>query len=979
MKPYLFNHKKRLKMTKDARAWLTLTMLMTAVILSGCSDPQYKLGEEGGMCFPNMSCNHGLTCLSGICVRLPDKALWPFGDACYNPKKDGGIKPEQSVVDGQADKSDGPDASITPPPGTWISINHCASFFMGSPTNVSCRDPNNETHHQVSLSRRFSITSHEVSQQEFEKVMGYKPWTMKTCGKDCPVESVNWYEAAAYCNAISKNAGKEPCYTCTGTDSAVVCTPASKFAGSAIYSCNGFRLPTEAEWECAYRAGTNTQLYNGDITVCEGNDPKANAIAWYKENGLSSTHPRGQKQPNTWKLYDMAGNAMEWCHDWYQQDLGTAHAVNPAGATSGTTKVVKGGGWYNTPYYLRAAARDFNPTNKPDYRDASYGFRCVISGLPHSVQPDAGPPPDAGLSPDIGLPPDTGPKPDASPPPGTWVAVNSICASFYMGSPKNENCRNPANEDRHQVQLTNNFEISATEVTQDEFASVMGYSPWTWKTCGKDCPVESVNWHEAAAYCNTLSQNAGLEQCFACTGSGGAFNCQAAAKFSGSAYYSCKGYRLPTEAEWECAYRAGTTTPLYNGSVTLCDGNDAMAGAIGHHKFNSGSQPHPVKQKTPNALGLYDMAGNVTEWCYDWHQQSLGTTTAVNPVGPATGMIKVIKGGGWYNAPHYMRGAARDNNHANITSYRDSAYGFRCVRTTTPASTTKPAWTSMPSPTTAALRAVWGTGPSDIYAVGDGPVTLHYNGNNWAAMTLPSGVTGALSDLWGSSLSDVWAGGSAAVLRYNGAGWTKIASPTGSSGIWGSSASNVYIASGQDAYRYNGTSFTSYSVHSGGPVFMTDIWGSGATDVFILSQSVSSGGSCGAAIHRFNGTAWPRAFSTFSLGCAFALWGSGATNIFTVGTGSGKSDTHAVVNRYNGTAWAPMTTPTSARTLRDAWGSGATNVFAVGESGTILRYNGAAWSMSTSGTTQTLLGVWGSGATNVFAVGQGGTILRLNP
>jgi len=975
----LNNHKKRDKMTKDARAWLTMTMLMTVVVISGCSNPQYKLGEEGGMCFPNMSCNHGLTCASGICVRLPDKALWPFGDACYNPKKDGGIKPERPLTDGQADQSDGPDASITPPPGTWIPINHCASFFMGSPSNVNCRNDKNETHHKVSLSRRFSITSHEVSQQEFETVMGYKPWTMKTCGKDCPVESVNWYEAAAYCNALSQNAHKEQCYTCTGSDSAVVCTPASKFAGSAIYNCNGFRLPTEAEWECAYRAGTNTQLYNGNITVCEGNDPNANAIAWYKENAQSKTHPRGKKLPNPWNLYDMAGNAMEWCHDWYQQDLGTGHAVNPAGPSTGTIKVVKGGGWYNTPYYLRAAARDWNSNNKPGYRDASYGFRCVFSGLPHSVPPDAGPPPDVDPSPDVGPPPDAGPKPDASPPPGTWVAVNNICASFYMGSPITENCRNAANEILHRVVLTNNFEISATEVTQKEYSSVMGYSPWTWKTCGSDCPVESVTWHEAAAYCNTLSQNAGLEQCYTCAGSGGAFTCLAVAKFSGSGYYSCKGYRLPTEAEWECAYRAGTSTPLYNGSVTLCDGNDPTAGAIGHHKFNSSSQPHPVKQKTPNTLGLYDMAGNVTEWCYDWYVGSLGGATAVNPVGPATGTTKAIRGGGWYNAPHYLRGAARDNNSANVPTYKDSAYGFRCVRTTTPASTTKPAWTSVASPTTATLNAVWGTGPSDVYAVGAGPVALHYNGTNWAAMTLPSSVSGTLSNIWGSSLSDVWAGGGTAVLRYNGSGWTTLTTPAYAYGIWGSSPTNVYIAMSRNILRYTGSSFTTYHILAAGNNALNGVWGFGATDVFSLNQAGTSGGGCSGDVRRFNGAAWLPISGTSSLGCTHALWGSGPTDIFTVGTGSGPSANNAVANRYNGTTWAPMAISAGARTLRDVWGSGASNVFAVGDNGTILRYNGSAWSMSTSGTTQALRGVWGSNASNVFAVGQGGTILRLNP
>ena len=258
----------------------------------------------------------------------------------------------------------------------------------------------------------------------------------------------------------------------------------------------------------------------------------------------------------------------------------------------------------------------------------------------------------------------------------TWVTI--AAGAFIMGSVPSELCRGEADETQHPVTLTHDFVMQATEVTRGQFQRLMGYDPSQVAGCTESCPVETVNWHEAAAYCNALSTGEGRASCYACTGSGTAVTCGDAPAYGAAEIYHCLGYRLPTEAERERAYRAGTTTMLYSGPIAVCTGSDGNADAIGWHSGNSGGTPHPVAQRAANAWGLYDMAGNLWEWCHEWYQIDLGSAAVTDPWGVAIGSQRTVRGGSWRDDLGFMRAANRSHPEP---SDRSDETGFRCVRT----------------------------------------------------------------------------------------------------------------------------------------------------------------------------------------------------------------------------------------------------------------------------------------------------------
>lgn len=214
------------------------------------------------------------------------------------------------------------------------------------------------------------------------------------------------------------------------------------------------------------------------------------------------------------------------------------------------------------------------------------------------------------------------------------MATNSIGMKFVYCPP------GTFNETAHKVTLTRFFYMQTTEVTQGQWQKVMGSNPSYFKNCA-DCPVEQVSWNDCQEFIQRLnSLDPG------------------------------KGYRLPTEAEWEYACRAGSDTPYYWGSES----------GIGSHAWydgNSGNKTHPVAQKTPNAWGLYDMSGNVWEWCSDWYGSNFYANSPNNdPVGPDTGSFRVLRGGSWNLNAGHCRSAFRNWSNPD---YRFYHLGFRVV------------------------------------------------------------------------------------------------------------------------------------------------------------------------------------------------------------------------------------------------------------------------------------------------------------
>lgn len=256
--------------------------------------------------------------------------------------------------------------NVAAAPGEWIPVK-ARTFTMSRGTDA-CRGVN-EKEHEVELTRDFEMTATEVLQSDWLTVMGANVSYWTACGMNCPSDSIHWHMAAAYTNGLSERTGASPCYACSGAGTNVRCAEAV----TPIHTCLGYRLPTEAEWELAYRADATTTLYDGPLGVCAGLDPNLAAIAWYRVNADTQTHPSKSKAPNAWGFYDMSGNVWEWMADGFKTDLGSVKVTDPVG-TPAETRVVRGGSYNCEAREVRGGHRSALP---PEVAGLNVGFRAA--------------------------------------------------------------------------------------------------------------------------------------------------------------------------------------------------------------------------------------------------------------------------------------------------------------------------------------------------------------------------------------------------------------------------------------------------------------------------------------------------------------------------------------------------------------------------------------------------------------------------
>ena len=503
--------------------------------------------------------------------------------------------------------------------------------------------------------------------------MGSNPSYSSRCGPTCPVEMVSWEDVQEFIRRLNE-----------------------RESGSGYV----YRLPTEAEWEYAARAGTTGARY-GELD----------------EIASVGVKPVGLRLSNAWGLHDMLGNVLEWVADW-DGEYPWRSVTDPQGPGTGSYRVVRGGNY-------RSAHRG---RSTPDHRFRRRGFRLVrtevdgasglgadddhgdtwesptdiavgasaqgridlvgdedwfrfrttaartwitVAATPYGVtfvELHAGAPPTDGDS--AGGGDVHGFRIAAAVPAGThYLRVGGFgtgdytltlqetldamefvrvpAGSFVMGSPADEEGRQD-NETQHEVTLSQGFWVGRYEVTQGEWEALMGSNPSHFSECGAQCPVETVSWDDAQEFIRKLNE-----------------------REAGSGYV----YRLPTEAEWEYAARAGTTGPRH-GEL------DEIAWWGGWGYGNSGSRTHPVGQKRPNAWGLHDMLGNVWEWTADLYGD-YPRGAVIDPAGPSANEwgYRVYRGGGWGLGAGFVRSAVRFYGWPDGWGHELGVLGFRLVRT----------------------------------------------------------------------------------------------------------------------------------------------------------------------------------------------------------------------------------------------------------------------------------------------------------
>ena len=447
--------------------------------------------------------------------------------------------------------------------GKFVRVDG-GTFTMG----LKGGDADEATLHKVTVGT-FSIGTTEVTQKQWKDIMGWDDSRGNYNGDEFPMVKVSWFDALEFCNALSKKDGLKPCY--------------EKDGDNWIWKrdANGYRLPTEAEWEFAARGGNKSKGYK----FSGSND--AGEVAWHIGTADEYLRKVALLKPNELGIYDMCGNVCEWCWDyWGKLSYTAAPQDNPTGLSKGQNgrRLYRGG---DVTDAVEKCILGHRACNDPGKLVGTIGFRLVKGELPKRTE---------------------------------YVLVQG--GTFQMGGETNDGDATPV----HTVTISP-FYIGTTEVTQAQYKALMGKNPSSHKGAD-DLPVEKVTWNDAAEYCNALSKKDGLTPCYKNSKSG--YICD----------FTANGWRLPTEAEWEFAARGGGKENFkFSGS------NDSTE--VGWITANS-KCTRSVATLKPNALGLYDMTGNVREWCWDWwDKQSYTKHDPKDPKGVPNGTRRVNRGGDW--------------------------------------------------------------------------------------------------------------------------------------------------------------------------------------------------------------------------------------------------------------------------------------------------------------------------------------------
>jgi len=587
------------------------------------------------------------------------------------------------------------------------------TFMMGRYPGEADSSNREDPQHPVTMPYGFWMGKYEITQQQWFAVQGswpgLPPYSSNGMGDTYPVYYVSWYAASGFVTSLNAH------IVSSGQGPLTV------------------RLPSEAEWEYAARAGTTTRFYFGDSLGCDGlcTDCAADMLPgnradymWYcGNNSPGGSKPVGGKLPNAFGLYDMSGNVYEWCEDDGHYDYLGAPSDGSAWVDSprGFTRVYRGGEWSyyasrcrsayrytwgpgNSGYHLglRIAAvptqvvsfsinggaattadqvvtLDNTATNSPtaymasessDFSGATWqpydtapaftlsSFEGGTKTVYFKVRNAGGE--SAPVSDTIDLTGRTVTLPGDVPLELVWVPSGSYLMGRYPG----EADSNAGEDPQHEVTLAYGFWMGKYEITQQQWLAVRGAWPGESPSSGvgDTYPAYNISWDDAKDFITSL--NAHIV----------------------SSNQGPLTVRLPSEAEWEYASRAGTTTRFYFGDSTGCaaDCSDCAAGTLPGNRTdymwycgnNSPVGTKPVGGKLPNAFGLYDMSGNMYEWCEDdYHSSYIGAPTDGSAwIDAPRASYRIVRSGCWIADAKWCRSAYRDS------SMPDSQYnviGFR--------------------------------------------------------------------------------------------------------------------------------------------------------------------------------------------------------------------------------------------------------------------------------------------------------------